>query len=88
VLIKKLVVCRVTPVGAIAVALSSLAFLSTGVAADDYAGQTYDDALGAIRDAGKKVVISSRPATRPPATTALSPIRSPRRGARAITSPR
>ena len=63
---KKLVVCRAATVGAMAVALSSLAFLSTGVAAaDDYAGQTYGDARGAIRDAGKKVVISSRSGNAP-----------------------
>ena len=63
---KKLGVHRAATVGAIAVAFSSLAFLSTGVAvADDYAGQTYGDAVGAITDAGKKVVISSRSGNAP-----------------------
>ena len=62
----KLGVHRAATVGAMAVAFSSLAFLSTGVAAaDDYAGQTYGDAVGAITDAGKKVVISSRSGNAP-----------------------
>ena len=63
---KKLGVYCAATVGAMAVAFSSLAFLSTGVAAaDDYAGQTYGDALGAIKNAGKKVVISSRSGNAP-----------------------
>jgi hypothetical protein len=63
---KELGVYRATTVGAMAVTLSSLAFLSAGVAAaDDYAGQTYGDAVGAIQDAGKKVVISSRSGNAP-----------------------
>jgi hypothetical protein len=63
---KKLGVHRAATVGVMAVAFSSLAFLSTGVAAaDDYAGQTYGDAVGAITDAGKKVVISSRSGNAP-----------------------
>ena len=63
---KKLGVYRAASVGAMAVTLSSLAFLSAGVAtADDYTGQTYGDAVGAIQDAGKKVVISSRSGNAP-----------------------
>ena len=64
---KKLGVHCAATVGAIAVTFSSLAFLSTGVAAaaDDYAGQTYADAVKAIKDAGKKVVISSRSGNAP-----------------------
>ena len=63
---KKLGVYCAATVGAMAVTFSSLAFLSTGVAAaDDYAGQTYGDAVGAIKDAGKKVVISSRSGNAP-----------------------
>jgi hypothetical protein len=63
---KELGVYRATTVGAMAVTLSSLALLSAGVAAaDDYAGQTYGDAVGAIQDAGKKVVISSRSGNAP-----------------------
>ena len=59
-------VYRAATVGVMAVAFSSLAFLSAGVAAaDDYAGQTYGDAAKAIKDAGKKVVISSRSGNAP-----------------------
>ena len=50
---KKLGVYRAATVGAMAVAFSSLAFLSTGVAAaDDYAGQTYGDARGGHQGRG------------------------------------
>ena len=63
---RKLGVYCVATAGGMAVTLFSLAFLSTGVAAaDDYAGQTYGDALGAIQDAGKKAVISSRSGNAP-----------------------
>jgi hypothetical protein len=57
---KKLGVYCAAAVGA-AVSMGLLAAFATGIAkADDYAGQTYGDASGAIADAGKKAVISSR----------------------------
>jgi hypothetical protein len=57
----KLVVYCATTIGA-AVSVGFLAPFATGIANadDDYAGQTYGDASGAIADAGKKAVISSR----------------------------